>query len=1387
METLHYFTKGMDQDTSRSKVQNGFWYNLTNGSIVTDQGLSTGDVTTMKGNLEFFSFPGTSDVWILTGNTDTFDLTINGNTETFIYSISDQKRFFEAIKQQINTSLLFGVQKIKAAYNSDYLYIWSEDPISITASVTGSMQIFQSASAQTGLFPIGYVSIRDSFYILTTNNSSTSLNSLGQWWKFTYNKFNFSSTLELLYNNYLNVSSAFPVANPGMIEGRYENPNLIHAYWTENNTNGPRTINFADPNLFAVDTTVISLNARVQMSSPILQEIQQSGGGLLAGMHQVGYSLKNIAGAETTISVLTPMIYLTDKSDTSDDLTNYDGCPQGTNTFKSLRFKIDNLDNDYSLIEIIHVFKDSENGTPVIKSVITSSFKDSFEFTVTGNEDAIPLTLLELNLRTVNFDRVGTLASKKNYLFLGDVSLKKIDINYDARAFRYLPASEWASPTAPETYTHDALPETDNDINPNQSPVYDPTSPDGPSYLYQIDGTTFGGSGPNISYSFITEDLLTDENFQSILPNSAVPHRNVSIETRTYDFSIPNQTHINNNAFPDFASPYIAADFKGYLRDETYPFAIVFYDKQGNPGFAKWIADIRFPHVYMPDIANPLNRVLTYPTSSYDSTNEKAYVKPLGIKFSVSIPIALKNLISGFSIVRCERTDSDKTILGQGALLYSTYDPTSDIHFLPSYELDAPQDSGPGDYSKDIMSMQSPDFLFEKFGGYNNGDQIDVIGLLESVYESNQTKQEDSSDAGIDNRMCKNYQFKSSPAPIVNANSNNPYTLTDSKDIPNWYTAPNTITLGTTKTKNQGIYNYDYSVGGKTTALKGNFDNFANNINYNIANPNPNWFYLLDSVVDTYDVYLCNYRRNVPLQYGGNTLIQRSNRQYINCSGFYPVTDSNIGTNVDIKVYQGDTFVTIFDNIKEFRNKDFSGTRRSLVRLFPVETSINTNLRENFSDDLVDPTRKLVPNRENMPDVAYGNEGLAIEEFFGYNEAYSAEDNSKVFLSKNPLVQEILDYDVRVYRSEAKSNGELKDSWGVFKENNYLDLDSKYGKLFSLIERSNDFMFFQQDAFGKVSVQDRSVIQDNTGATLVLGTGGVLDRFDYISNNIGCRHKFSIQNGLEGTIIYDAGSKTFYLTNGDSAKPLTGLSGYFNNNLQGDITVNDNPFLKKGIHCIYDYKYKQFYITAFNETLTGSNTSFTVSYSDVLQAFHSFHSFQPVLYMGDRDNIISFEKGLSKGWIHDRGTYGNYYGVQYGMNIHFITNSPVEAIWNNLELNTICLAGSTNNNFSINQDKTFDFLLAWNDYQFNGFVPLIPGTNLKRIKKVWNTAIGTNRVKDSTKDMFNFSNLYLYPDRPANIQRIKSDHLNINLSFTNTQNYKLILKSVLVKSQPNSR
>ena len=150
-------------------------------------------------------------------------------------------------------------------------------------------------------------------------------------------------------------------------------------------------------------------------------------------------------------------------------------------------------------------------------------------------------------------------------------------------------------------------------------------------------------------------------------------------------------------------SPYWTDVMRGYQREETYRFAIVFYDKNGNPDFARWIGDIKMPSCndvfWRPEIFE--GDWLSYTGSAYAKHSQttgslttlggqgkglKVEKQKYGYRvsyrdnagniwgqavvpyFEVRLSAADLAKVSGYSIVRAERTPSDKTIVGNGIL-----------------------------------------------------------------------------------------------------------------------------------------------------------------------------------------------------------------------------------------------------------------------------------------------------------------------------------------------------------------------------------------------------------------------------------------------------------------------------------------------------------------------------------------------------------------------------------------------------------------------------------------------------------------------------------------------------------------------------------------------
>lgn len=161
--------------------------------------------------------------------------------------------------------------------------------------------------------------------------------------------------------------------------------------------------------------------------------------------------------------------------------------------------------------------------------------------------------------------------------------------------------------------------------------------------------------------------------------------------------------------YASYANPIYNSNYVGYRRGEVYRFGIQFFDKKGNPMFVKRIGDIRMPEhsteYYKPSYQSGTSNIwrtrptwpyyfqtsrhdldagfLAYPRSSWDSSTDYEipynswaghlqnpgtghYGCALYPYFEVKLSPDTCKKISGYSIVRVERDDINRSIVTSG-------------------------------------------------------------------------------------------------------------------------------------------------------------------------------------------------------------------------------------------------------------------------------------------------------------------------------------------------------------------------------------------------------------------------------------------------------------------------------------------------------------------------------------------------------------------------------------------------------------------------------------------------------------------------------------------------------------------------------------------------
>ena len=354
---------------------------------------------------------------------------------------------------------------------------------------------------------------------------------------------------------------------------------------------------------------------------------------------------------------------------------------------------------------------------------------------------------------------------------------------------------------------------------------------------------------------------------------------------------------------------------------------------------------------------------------------------------------------------------------------------------------------------------------------------------------------------------------------------------------------------------------------------------------------------------------------NIP--YSGNTYSARSNSTYVSTYTYHNVSDNSV------TVFGGDTYLGVLDHKTVMYIPQFWGGTESpdincgvsVSDYIPFETTINLALlygssaSRMSSDDLdyVDPYLSLT-----IAGASYGGHTQS-KPYFAYNDAYSRQPDAQLYVTDSNYSISNLQSGNRIRYSGTKTANEISDSWTSFKVADYLDVDSSHGDITNLKQFNNQLLFWQKDAVGVASVNDRSLITDNNQAPLVLGTGGVLDRYDYLTTSNGSdkSNDKSIVGTPNGLYWYDD-SKNEICSYGNGIQKLSKVKS-----VQSWLNTDK----QKAKVSIYDPKFNEVQIGFEDKVLT---------YDEQIQQFSSFRTFNPDDYLSFPDKLLYIKDQIIK-------------------------------------------------------------------------------------------------------------------------------------------------------------
>lgn len=779
---------------------------------------------------------------------------------------------------------------------------------------------------------------------------------------------------------------------------------------------------------------------------------------------------------------------------------------------------------------------------------------------------------------------------------------------------------------------------------------------------------------------------------------------NVEIDFVTEDIKIDD----NSDPYaPSISKPFSGSVIDTFkrtsIREEVYRLHIVFFNTKMQYSNPQWICDLRIP---------TNSDITTIPTADVGR-----YIFP---KVTISNLPSDSELL-GWQVYRCERKPQDRSILARGVIaptlnfgpgtysrpyIQSSADPVSGM-------LIRAQDTGIS-RSLNLLEMISPEPLFYKNISRITGDNLRIEGRYSAAVTV--------STAGSIARS----KLKISSTGARYSGESSLTAINDCKIEPVRYQTPIDIqfnSLTYRNTINHVVSGPNYSGQKGSTFIIGTSSNIP-------VNTGGNGLILGSYVRDVFNV-----------QYNGNTFEARSYNQVIPYSEYTPKATNNV------ICYKGDGFISYFTHLRSMMPSDYSPTYMCVqVVHLAVESTINCNYR-------LDPAQKYVDGVSGKFELQeLESDGIAkypsayptdIGNLYRYNKVYSSSANANLIQCQIFDSNSVSSNDVQIIATGKKLNNEYFDNWTNLYLNNTIEVDPKYGPIRNIFTYQDKLFCGQDKAISLIAVNDRSVVTDMNRSKLVLGTGAVLERYDYLTTSSGFQGFNDVVLGDKSFYYIDRSNKIIYMFTGEGDVPISEVNG-IKSLLKSYTSINN---VKTG----YDSQKKRvfFYVS------DGSSKNNTIVYDEYQRVFLGKQSFIPDWMFPLNHSFYSIKN--NECYLHNEGVRGQFYGVSNDTSIDLIINPNGELVnsYDVLELRSDVY----NSSGTLLDNETFNTLEASNTY-LTFTKSLSIDNTIQKISRKWRT--------------------WLLPeDIGLEIYRMVDTYLRAKLTYQNNNNKKIVLYDVM--------
>ena len=421
--------------------------------------------------------------------------------------------------------------------------------------------------------------------------------------------------------------------------------------------------------------------------------------------------------------------------------------------------------------------------------------------------------------------------------------------------------------------------------------------------------------------------------------------------------------------------------------------------------------------------------------------------------------------------------------------------------------------------------------------------------------------------------------------------------------------------------------------------------------------------------------------QHTAVQYAGKSNAEKEFDVYYGFGNFKNIKNGS----TTMMMFDGDVYIVPFEIVQMFKTYDFNSVdtlqSAQFVYYVPIESPINTfldygmNYRNTFSKNL-----QLEPGEIT---------GVAVQDrpLHQYNSIMSDNSISNDIYNARSSQDQVLTFNQRIFFSDPKISGEYIDSWLNFAPLNYIDVDSRYGDITCLHSLKDTIYCWQERAFGRISVKEKSLVSDTNSNMIQLGQGGVMQRIDYIDTIHGMSADQYVCTSANGRVFWiDDKNRSVLMSDGQTAVNLSERAQvqsilnhkFYNKNMKIDYDAQTDELLCK---CLQDGNQ-----IVFNTKLGIATSEYTRRYDSMLLLNNSLHGIN-----------TSFEIYKYSNLTKDEITNMMPASITFVVN----NNASITKVFDNQE---IVLSNITNNVNDFSENVNFAFGTNLEDMNYSGTV-----------------------------------------------------------------------------------